>query len=266
MDTIELSKKLTETTYFITSFFGNDPFNKENNIGTGSGVTINKNGDILTAAHVISGRIPFKPEDISNPNQVILARNHSNDFIQYIPQLFISPFTSSIFRAPICIDLVILQPVNQRTNVNYLPISSSKILVGEKILMAGYPDDMELPLSISKSSLTPEAYKKFNGKQLENASQMLLMIKSGMVGHVKNFTLDDINKKIRFEGTSFFIDNELHSGASGGPVINSLGEVLGIISQRAITSVAYEETPKLKVPSGSTIAISARTILLSPGV
>ena len=245
MNTIELSEKLKETTYFITSFFGDDPFNS---------------GDILTAAHVIAGRIPFKPEDITDPNQIILARKQSDKFIQYVPQRFIAPFTNSIFKEPICIDLVILRPLEPRNNVNYLPIYNQEISLGETVLMAGYPDDMTLPLSINKSSLTSEAFKQFNGKQLENAKQMLLMIKSGIIGHVTKFTLEDINKKIRFDGISFFVDNELHSGASGGPVINYSGEILGIISQRAITSIAYEETPQLKVPSGSTIALSARTI------
>ena len=84
------------------------------------------------------------------------------------------------------------------------------------------------------------------------------MIKSGMLGYRAGVVLSDGN--LTLEGDVFYVDNQLHRGASGGPVVNRDGELVGIITQRAITSVAFRETPDLKVPSGSTVAVSPRTI------
>ncbi len=55
---IELCSKLRETVYLVHSFEGDDPYNSENGIGTGSGVAIDDQGHLITAAHVLMGEIP----------------------------------------------------------------------------------------------------------------------------------------------------------------------------------------------------------------
>ncbi|EHK9578220.1 hypothetical protein HJA67_004631 [Vibrio parahaemolyticus] len=58
------------------------------------------------------------------------------------------------------------------------------------------------------------------------------------------------------------LDNGMHSGASGGPVVNMSGDVVGIITQqRAVTKASQSEVPSLVVPSGSTVAISLKPLL-----
>lgn len=52
MNPAALASKLKETTYLINVFQDNE------HVGSGSGVSINQKGDLLTAAHVISGRLP----------------------------------------------------------------------------------------------------------------------------------------------------------------------------------------------------------------
>ena len=52
----------------------------------------------------------------------------------------------------------------------------------------------------------------------------------------------------------------MHSGASGGPVINKSGDAVGIITQRAVTSASQKEAPSLSIPSGSTVAISIQPL------
>ena len=69
------------------------------------------------------------------------------------------------------------------------------------------------------------------------------MVKSGMIGNRKSVFLFD--GSLTLETELFYIDNQLHSGASGGPVVNINADVIGIITQRAITSVPYLETPSL---------------------
>lgn len=55
----------------------------------------------------------------------------------------------------------------------------------------------------------------------------------------------------------------MHSGASGGPVINEKGKAIGVITKRAVTSVSYPDldNPKKDVPSGSALAITPSTII-----
>src|SRR5690625_1128234 len=61
----------------------------------------------------------------------------------------------------------------------------------------------------------------------------------------------------------YYIDNVMHSGASGGPVSNKSGKVVGVITKRAVTSVSYPdlEYPNKEVPSGSALAVTPSTII-----
>ena len=96
---------------------------------------------------------------------------------------------------------------------------------------------------------------------LRASTLLQLMIKSGIVGYRSNFTLNDTSNNAVYNGNIIYMDNVMHSGASGGPVVDLKGTLIGIITERAITSVPFEENPKLKVPSGSAVAISAKTII-----
>jgi S1-C subfamily serine protease len=74
-----------------------------------------------------------------------------------------------------------------------------------------------------------------------------------MVGNRSGVVIND-----EYSGDIFYIDNVLHSGASGGPVVDYKGELIGILTERAITTVPYENTPKLRVPSGAAVALTPR--------
>ena len=52
----------------------------------------------------------------------------------------------------------------------------------------------------------------------------------------------------------------MHSGASGGSMINKSGDAVGIITQRAVTSASQKEALSLSIPSGSTVAISIQPL------
>jgi S1-C subfamily serine protease len=67
MNYIEISSALEEATYLVNSFTGQEPLNPETSIGIGSGVAINAKGDLLTAAHVVTGRLPIRQEDVNDP-------------------------------------------------------------------------------------------------------------------------------------------------------------------------------------------------------
>ena len=93
---------------------------------------------------------------------------------------------------------------------------------------------------------------------LKNMIQLLL-IKSGMISNVTDYNFKASDKQ-KLEGQVFYIDNGMHSGSSGGPIIDMSEKLIGIITKRAITSVSYEESVGLSVPSGSTVALTPNVI------
>jgi hypothetical protein len=255
MNTIEICAKLEATTYLVNAFTGPEPLDPETTIGLGSAVAINSKGDLLTAAHVIAGDGPVKPKDINDPNLVILAFNKDTELIQYIPYLVAPSFTNEYVTKPITVDLAILRPFKPRQDVPYLRTNFASVSAGQQVLMAGYPDDMSLPFSFDRllNYRLPEIQAMNRNVRI---AQQLTMIKSGMIGHSNEATLTD--GQVTLVGDIFYVDNAMHSGASGGPVVNMSAEVIGIVTQRAITSVGSAEAPNLKVPSGSTIAVSTQ--------
>ena len=131
--------------------------------------------------------------------------------------------------------------------------------------MAGFPDEIENPLGWTRNinradprfSEDPEIDRK-----IELVNQQL-MIKSGMVGHVGDMSIDPDGSGKKLEIRTYYIDNAMHSGASGGPVVDAHGRVIGTISKRAVTIIPIPEleTPNKEVPSGSALAISTSTVL-----
>jgi S1-C subfamily serine protease len=259
MNKIEISDALIQTTYLVTSFYGQEPLNPENSIGIGSGVAINAKGDLLTAAHVVTGRITVRPEDVNDPNVTYLAKTKAGQFNQYYPVRCGVGIQNSLTKEPITVDLALLRPISTQNDVPFLRLNRNPIKVGLEVLMAGFPDDMELPLSFDQTldRTQPEVQLILRGLQI--ARQQLMMIKSGMIGYENSVTLT--NGQLTLEGQVFYVDNQLQSGASGGPVVNQDAEVIGIITQRATTTVSYLDIINLGVPSGSTVAVSPRLLL-----
>lgn len=258
MNKIEISDALVKTTYLVNSFYGQEPLNLENSIGIGSGFAINAKGDLLTAAHVVTGRLPVRLEDVNDPSVTIVAKTKTGQFNQYYPVQCGVGIQNSLMKEPITVDLALLRPVSKQNDVPFLRLNRNPIKVGLEVLMAGFPDDMDLPLSFDQALDREQPEVQFILPGLEIARN-LLMIKSGMIGYENSVTLTD--GKLKLEGQVFYVDNQLQTGASGGPVVNQDAEVIGIITQRAITSVPYRETPDLRVPSGSSVAVSPRLIL-----
>ena len=251
-----LCELLRETTYLVFVFLGSNAAQSEL-IGSGTAVAVNSRGDLLTAAHVVTTRLPVRAEDIKDPNLVILAKRKSGTFSRYgSPLCGLSvDLVGGPLTGPLTVDLAVLRPVEAQRDVEFLPMSTRAPIVGESVLMAGYPDDIELPFTfdqmLSASSIQVQAQRV----NLE-ISKRLMMIRSGMIGHSAGVTINQ-----EFVGDFFHVDNVLHSGASGGPVLDSKGEILGILTKRAITRVPFEETPRLRVPSGAAVAITPRILL-----
>ena len=165
------------------------------------------------------------------------------------------------------VDVALLRPTEPRTGVEHLEVSNSRWPVGTQVLMAGFPDEMEAPLRWTDAidrhhegfKDTPEETEK----KVESVNQ-LLMIKSGMIGYSDSLMLDPEGSNERtFDVGFYYVDNAMHSGSSGGPVVNLLGQALGIITKRAVTRVSYPDlaNPNKEVPSGAALAVAAYTLI-----
>jgi hypothetical protein len=80
------------------------------------------------------------------------------------------------------------------------------------------------------------------------------MIKHGVVGNVILGTAESGGSNV-LSVTAFYIDNQIHFGASGGPIVSRDGLAKGVIVKRAMTT-ADQKTGTIDVPSGSTWGIS----------
>ena len=177
-----------------------------------------------------------------------------------MPHLYGMGLTISELQETIYFDLAVLRSLQPKNPVAFFPISNHGNVVGKFVLLAGFPDDMETPFSIDRIL---NRNRSGIAQRIDNFDQMRrpLMIKSGMIGNATGFVFSD-NAGTKAEGDIIYIDNVLHSGASGGPVINKQGEIVGIITERAITRVSFKDLPGLRIPSGSAVAISPRCIKL----
>lgn len=264
-DTKSLAVKIENCTYVIEAYELDEKYS------TGSGFAISRYGHLMTAAHVITNRLPVRPKDLNDPNVSIRAKKRGGEWISYKVGVCGPSIKLEYFREPLTVDIAILHPTVTNDDVPFLEICDEKPVIGENILMGGYPDEIELPFAFDRLFDFQHPQIKMVEQQFRKgleAARQLLMIKSGMVGAVSGFDFTDMSTHSRLEGEILYIDNVMHSGASGGPVINSRGAALGIITQRAVTSIStweksIEEGKKLKsfnTPSGSGVAVTTRTM------
>lgn len=259
MDKIELCKKLEATTQKIALFSG------DRLISTGTGVVIRNDGVILTANHVIGAF-----DKVPNPKIIVIAKDEEEKVLhrEYIPILRNISFDTNTpeFVESLEIDLAILKPKEKADVVNnFIPLCDELSPVGTDVLMAGFPDEIKLPLGVdSKFNFNNPEMKKKEMEIKEKISffMTLRMIKSGMIGATHKITLNvNFNSKdIHIEGADYWIDNASTYGASGGALVNSSGELVGILCEKAMTRFISSDSKINQIPSGSTMALSHKLI------
>lgn len=256
----ELFNKIQRATCSITVFDENEK------ISAGTGFCFLPTGEVLTAGHVVTSRLPLRHEDVIDPNIKIFAKFQNIPVMQYKVALCGITIQNESFSKPVQIDIALLVPINKPTlSVPTLVASTTPPQLGEELFLAGFSDEIELPFMLESliEKETP-GYKEFLDAMEKgyNADMMSLMIKRGVVGNNKRAIFESTKINTKIECDIFYLDNGMHSGASGGPIVNINGDAVGIITERAITNVPYEETPNLRVPSGSTMGISLQPILI----
>jgi hypothetical protein len=253
MDTKELSIILGDVTYDLEIVLNNEIISK------GTAICIDNNGTLVTAAHNVV-RLNHIYEDMIDKKVKIYAKASKGENYKLYRIATCAPsWHMPEMTAPIIIDLAILFPIIHESDNKFISIRDTEPILGEPVMMAGFPDEVELPFSFDKILDTSR-----NDVQKQMAilpiSRRILMIKSGIVGCNMGFTFTDLEKKNDWKGSLFYIDNVMHYGASGGPIIDYSGELLGVILKRAVTETGNDEILKMAIPSGSCMGISANSI------
>lgn len=261
MDKIEVCQKVKKCIRHILIQ------NQSTVLSSGTGIIVREDGTLITAKHVI------EKENVGVYYGKITAKGLDTEQIEYRPVITGFKFDINFpdYINPISIDLTILKPTAAlKKNSDFIPLCDNLVEIGTDVIMAGFPDDINLPLNfldalnqnnpeIAKAKKTINEQFKFYFRQL--------MFKHAMVGHIQEIKLNNCDvstlglknlTKINVTGATYWIDNHLTYGGSGGPVVNLNGELLGIICEKAFTD-SKMSTPK-KLPSGTGMALSHHLI------
>ncbi len=252
MNRKEIAQKLNESVVGIYVFAGKEC------ISRGSGFLFNNEGLVFTAGHVVNNGRPFTPTELKDPTLKIWVKIKGLPPVEYYQAVPSLSITSTAFTEKIVIDLAALAPKQPHTKQTpFLTTLIRAPIVGEDVTLAGFSDELYLPFNFPqrlRSSLT--GFDTFNSARELGYDVELgtLMIKSGIVGSSTGYEFAGTSSQVK--GWIFFVDNGMHSGASGGPVVDENGDVIGVITERAITRLAHGPQPDLQVPSGSTHAMT----------
>ena len=256
----ELYTRVSNACCYITVFLGDEK------ISDGTGFAFRPDGQVITAGHVVTGRMPIRAEDYRDPTVKILAKFPGRPLIEYRVGFCGITIIVDAFSQPIQIDQSVLIPASTQTGIPFIHARIMPPRLGEQVFFAGYSDELELPFLVEKL-LKPEVTG--SSEFLDAMSKGYLadmtgpLIKRGVIGNVRRICAENTADKISIECDVFYIDNSIHSGASGGPIFNSNGEAVGVITKRAITSASQSQYPGLEVPSGATIGLSLQAVELA---
>ncbi|MBU6392816.1 MAG: trypsin-like peptidase domain-containing protein, partial [Planctomycetes bacterium] len=167
------------------------------------------------------------------------------------------------FKELVQIDQALLLPANP-VQFPFPPFSiGAPPQLGEEVFLAGYSDELELPFRLERL-LKPEvagAAEFFQAMQRGYLADMTgPLVKRGVVGNVRRISTSEAATNTEIECEVFYVDNSVHSGASGGPIVNRNGLAVGVIVERATTSASQASNPNLVVPSGATVGLGLQTI------
>lgn len=256
----ELYEKIQSSCGYITVILDDEV------ISEGSCFTFTPDGEVITAAHVVTGRTPIRAEDYNHPNTKIFIKFSGRPLLEYQVSFCCIHIQINAFLEEIQLDIAALAP-KQKQDIEfpYLPAIATPPNLGQQVFLAGFSDDLFLPFNfdrILKEEIT--GAKEFYSAMKKGymADMMGALIKKATIGNHRRIFAEDSNENFVVEVDYFYLDNGINHGASGGPVVNENGEAIGVISQRAVTSASQREVPNLKVPAGTTIALSLHPINL----
>jgi hypothetical protein len=255
----DLYSRVSPACCYITVFLGDEK------VSAGTGFAFTETGEVLTAAHVVTGRWPIQKVDYQDPSQRIFCKFPNAPFLEYKVVFCCLEIKVSAFTEMIQIDMAVLHPTSPLPSMlPFLPALAKPPSLGEQVFMAGFSDELRLPFDVDRL-LKDEV----NGAQaFQTAMEKGYMadmtgplFKRGVVGNIRRVTASSQSQSEQIDCDIMYIDNAMHSGASGGPVFNRRGDAVGIVSQRALTRMNPGSNEMLQIPSGSTVAVSLAPLL-----
>lgn len=260
MDKIELCDKIKKVVRKLVLFDGQQITGI-----SGTGTIISSDGVLLTANHVVA---PLTK--LAQP-RVVAYGMEDIPVLEYRPLLMDVALNINMpeYMKPLSIDLAILEPLIPGENLEYLELNNEIAKEGTNVLMAGFPDEISPPLhfdTIINFDNPDLAKEKERVLVFMQTFMRFLMIKAGMIGSIQKTNVSGKFQGPRHElpisaqGAVYWIDNTSNPGASGGPLVDFSGKLVGIICERGSTKQKISEGLTLKVPSGATMAISHQLI------
>ncbi|MDG6099047.1 trypsin-like peptidase domain-containing protein [Alteromonas sp. ZYF713] len=250
----DIYNKIDKSCCYITVFLGDDKMSE------GTGFSLNEQGQVITAGHVITGRFPLLESDIKDPEVKILVKFPNIEVQEY--RIVFCGFTiqCSGFTDDLQLDIAVIHP-KKATNIKFpfLVTVPSAPELGDEVFLAGFSEELVVSFGLDRlmneNSGGVKEFKEAMNKGFI-ADMMGPLIKRSVIGNIRKLISKNSALDLRVETASFYADNGMHPGASGGPVVNRKGEAVGVITQRAITSASQSSDTELKVPAGSTVCLS----------
>lgn len=249
----ELYSRISPACCYLTVFLNDEK------ISEGSGFAFTRDGQVLTAAHVVTGRFPIRRSDYTDPALKIFCKFPGVPVAEYgvvmcCPEIQVPGFTSNVQ-----LDLAVLHPKTPFPDtLHRIPVPLESPRLGQRVFMAGYSEELRLPFDIDRlpcpTTEGADAFKAAMEKGYQ-ADMTGPLIKQGHIGNIRRIVVTAEGRGT-LECDVTYIDNAMHTGASGGPLVNERGEAIGVLSQRAVTTIDVGKEGNTRVPSGCTVAIS----------
>lgn len=255
----ELYTRVAKACCYVTVFLG------EEKVSDGTGFAYTPAGEVLTAAHVVTGRWPIRHEDYKDPNLSIYCKFPNLPLAEYRVFFCCIEIEVPVFTHRVQIDLAVLLPkVPFISPIPHIPALTHPPNLGDKVFMAGFSEEVRFPFEVDK--MLPHDFNGVGAFRIAMEKGYMAdmtgpLFKRGFVGNILRIVAQNTSAGEQVECDVMYIDNSMHTGASGGPVFNERGDAVGVVSQRAMTEVDTGKEAMLKVPSGSTVAISLAPLL-----
>jgi len=232
---------------------------KGQQISYGSGTVCNKDGKILTACHVID-QINDLENDLKNVR--LEVRLKDSGLKLYKPLLMGITLSIPDLVEGVLIDVAIIEPLQSIKTKDYLTpkLNFIPLEFGESMLLAGYSEETPFILNFDEIIRKKIPIDQVNQYNLSLGFMKQPTFKSGILSHKAGL---HVTGNMTMQAEVYHIDNGMHSGASGGPIINSQGEFVGIITHRAMIPIKVlveQNLLKTDTPSGNTFGIGTSAL------
>lgn len=232
---------------------------KGQQISYGSGTVCNEDGKIITACHVID-QINDLENDLKNVRLEVRLKDYGLSL--YKPLLMGITLSIPNLIEGVLIDVAIIEPFLSIKTKDYLAprLDFIPIEFGESMLLAGYSEETPFILNFDEIIRNKIPIDKLNHYNLSLGFMKQPTFKSGILSHKAGLY---VTGNMTMQAEVYHIDNGMHSGASGGPIINSQGEFVGIITHRAMIPIKVlveQNLMKMYAPSGNTFGIGTSSL------